>query len=65
MKDQIQYDAVSGLADRSNVWSMIDDSINMVRRNKVNSGILLIEINKLSDVKGLCGEQGSTEYLKI
>ena len=65
MKDLIQYDAVTKLPDRSSVWSMIDDSINMGRRNKGNSGILLIQINNLTEIKALIGEEGHAEYLNI
>lgn len=65
MRDPIQYDAVTGLPDRGHLWSLLDDSLKSVLRNKVNSGVLLIQVHNFSELKISLGEDGIDELLKI
>lgn len=65
MKDPIQYDAVTGLADRRHLWSLLDDSLKALHRNKLNAGILLIQLNNLSDLENTLGQDGIEKFLGI
>ncbi|MCC3859808.1 putative bifunctional diguanylate cyclase/phosphodiesterase [Pseudemcibacter aquimaris] len=65
MKDPIQYDSVSGLPDRGHLWSLLDDSLKMVRRSKGSSGVLLIQMNNVNGIRELVGEDGVNEFMRM
>ena len=55
MREPIQYDEVTGLPERGHLWSLLDDSLKMIRRNKMNAGVLLICIpsDQVGLIKGI------------
>lgn len=65
MREPIQYDEVTGLPDRFHLWSLLNDSLNMVRRNKINAGVLLIQLNDLSNIRENLGTDYADEYLNL
>lgn len=64
MKEPLQFDEISGLPDRGHIWSLLEDSLHLARRNKGISGVLLIHINNLDGIKELLGEEGVAEFMK-
>lgn len=65
MREPIQYDHVTGLPERGHLWSLLDDSLNMVRRNKVNAGVLLIKLNDLSNITDTLGQSSANKFLNV
>lgn len=65
MREPIQYDEVTGLPERGHLWLLLDDSLKMVRRNKINAGVLLIKLNDLSNIKETLGQRKTDEFLNI
>ena len=59
MREPIQYDEVTGLPERGHLWSLLDDSLKMVRRNKMNAGVLLIKLNDLSNITDSLGQSSA------
>lgn len=65
MREPVQYDEITGLPERGHLWSLLDDSLKMVRRNKINAGVLLIKLNDLSNITETLGQSSADEFLHI
>lgn len=65
MNDINQRDPLTGLADRSNLWSFFDDVIIHIGRMRSYSGLLLININHLDDIKNDIGQDSCNHYIKL
>lgn len=65
MREPIQYDEVTGLPERGHLWSLLDDSLKMIRRNKMNAGVLLIKLNDLSNITDSLGQSSANKFLNV
>lgn len=65
MREPIQYDEETGLPERGHLWSLLDDSLKMVRRNKMNAGVLLIKLNDLSNITDTLGQSSANKFLNV
>lgn len=65
MIEPIQHDQLTGLPDRGYLWSLLDDTIKQIKRNRTTSGVLLIELDNLDDIGKLTGDDGSDQFLKL
>lgn len=65
MKEPIQHDQLTGLPDRGYLWSLLDDTIKQIKRNRTTSGVLLIDLDNLDAVGKLTGNDGSDQFLKL
>lgn len=65
MKDPVQYDQLTGLPDRGHLWSLLQDTLNQVKRNSGHAGVLLIELTNLQEIHSLVGDEGRDEFLKL
>ena len=65
MDEVNQHDTVTGLPNRTHLWTVLDETLKHNKRHGSIGGILLIKIANLEIVRDKIGEQGVDQYLKI
>ncbi len=65
MTERNQYDPLTGLPERGYLWSLLDDSLNRIRRSGTPAGLLLIQLEDLNSYSQVIGDDGVAEFIKL
>lgn len=65
MIDPIRYDKLTGLPDRTHLWSLLQDTLVRIRRNGQHAGALLIDLDNMAEIHAKVGDEGKDQYLKL
>lgn len=65
MKEPIQNDPLTGLPGRTYLWSMLEDTLNQVRRNASNAAVLYVQIDELSTLGDMISIEARDAFLKL
>jgi diguanylate cyclase (GGDEF)-like protein len=65
MIELTQRDIVTGLPERSFLWSKLGEILQNAQRKNTYAGVLLIDINNLKEINQKVGYSGGDELLKI